>query len=156
MPPKWVTFYTKNPYTWVPLWSKQSLQESPISQNLWKNGKINRCLVKTILIGESHFSKFVKKMVKSTVVWGRKILRNGSRIAKISKKTPVYSALFWVRKSLDTGRGLGPRRGRTIRQKIIRVALKSQYRASPHSSRGPHFDQKSWFTRPPFEKIWTF
>ena len=71
-------------------------------------------LVKKILRGGSHFSKFAKNC-KISRFWGRKTLRNGSRFAKISKKLSIYPFFEW-KKSLDMGRGFRPRAAHSVKK----------------------------------------
>ena len=70
---------------------------------------------KKILGGGYHFTKIGKKC-KISRFWGRKPLRNGCQLAKISKKKLPYQPFFWVRKSLDMGRGFGPRAAHSVKK----------------------------------------
>ena len=90
VPPKWVAFSPKILRHGSHFKKKKSLEEGPISKNLWKNCKISR-------------------------FWGRKILRNGSQFAKISKKLSIQPFFEW-KKSLDMGRVFRPRAAHSVKK----------------------------------------
>ena len=64
-----------------------------------KSVDIGLILVKKILRGGSHFTKFEEKNVKLTIFEVEKPLEMGLNLQKFRKKNPVYSASFLSEKN---------------------------------------------------------